>query len=50
VVLVHIFFLLGHRLNKETAKLVDNMPGIISSPGTILRLWDDLGSAMVSRN
>ncbi|XP_062162280.1 (3S,6E)-nerolidol synthase 1-like isoform X2 [Alnus glutinosa] len=46
VVLVHIFFLLGHRLNKETAKLVDNMPGIISSPGTILRLWDDLGSAM----
>ncbi|XP_062162278.1 (3S,6E)-nerolidol synthase 1-like isoform X2 [Alnus glutinosa] len=46
VVLVHIFFLLGHRLNKETAEFVDNMPGIISSPGTILRLWDDLGSAM----
>jgi (3S,6E)-nerolidol synthase len=47
VVLVHIFFLLGHRLNKETLQLVDTIPGIISSPGTILRLWDDLGSAMV---
>ncbi|XP_059439321.1 (3S,6E)-nerolidol synthase 1-like [Corylus avellana] len=46
VVLVHIFFLLGHRLNKETVQLVDNIPGIISFPGTILRLWDDLGSAM----
>jgi (3S,6E)-nerolidol synthase len=47
VVLVHIFFLLGHRLNKETLQLVDTIPGIISFPGTILRLWDDLGSAMV---
>ncbi|KAE7995498.1 hypothetical protein FH972_000282 [Carpinus fangiana] len=46
VVLVHIFFLLGHRLNKENVQLLDTIPGIISSPGTILRLWDDLGSAM----
>ncbi|KAF5472097.1 hypothetical protein F2P56_008838 [Juglans regia] len=46
VVLVHIFFLLGHGVTKETVHLVDNVPEIISSPATILRLWDDLGSAM----
>nr|QWQ79342.1 TPS65 [Juglans sigillata] len=46
VVLVHIFFLLGHGATKETVHLVDNVPEIISSPATILRLWDDLGSAM----
>ncbi|KAE7995497.1 hypothetical protein FH972_000281 [Carpinus fangiana] len=46
VVLVHTFFLLGQRVTKETEDLVDNIPGIISSPATILRLWDDLGSAM----
>ncbi|KAG6692402.1 hypothetical protein I3842_10G112900 [Carya illinoinensis] len=46
VVLVHIFFQLGHGITKETVDLVDNVPGIISSPATILRLWDDLGSAM----
>ncbi|KAG2689680.1 hypothetical protein I3760_09G149800 [Carya illinoinensis] len=46
VVLVHTFFLLGQRINEETEDLVENMPGIISFPATILRLWDDLGSAM----
>ncbi|XP_062162276.1 (3S,6E)-nerolidol synthase 1 isoform X2 [Alnus glutinosa] len=46
VVLVHTFFLLGQHITKETEDLVDNIPGIISSPATILRLWDDLGSAM----
>ncbi|KAG2689681.1 hypothetical protein I3760_09G149900 [Carya illinoinensis] len=46
VVLVHTFFLLGQRITKETEDLVENMPGIISFPATILRLWDDLGSAM----
>ncbi|KAA8519937.1 hypothetical protein F0562_014153 [Nyssa sinensis] len=45
VVLVHIFFLLGHGFTKETANIVDENPGIISSVATILRLWDDLGSA-----
>ncbi|KAF5475548.1 hypothetical protein F2P56_007346 [Juglans regia] len=48
VVLVHTFFLLGQRITEETEDLVENMPGIISSPATILRLWDDLGSAMVN--
>ncbi|KAG6639617.1 hypothetical protein CIPAW_10G113400 [Carya illinoinensis] len=46
VVLIHIFFLLGHGVTKETVHIVDNVPEIISSPATILRLWDDLGSAM----
>ncbi|KAG6642634.1 hypothetical protein CIPAW_09G153300 [Carya illinoinensis] len=46
VVLVHTFFLLGQRITKETEDLVENMPDIISFPATILRLWDDLGSAM----
>lgn len=48
VVLVHTFFLLGQRITEQTEDLVDRMPGIISSPATILRLWDDLGSARVS--
>ncbi|KAF8409452.1 hypothetical protein HHK36_005528 [Tetracentron sinense] len=45
VVLVHIFFLLGHGITKETVDHVDSIPGLISFPATILRLWDDLGSA-----
>ncbi|KAF9589565.1 hypothetical protein IFM89_025691 [Coptis chinensis] len=45
VLLVHTFFLLGQGLNKETVDLVDNLPGLVSYPATILRLWDDLGSA-----
>ncbi|XP_054799976.1 (3S,6E)-nerolidol synthase 1-like isoform X2 [Prosopis cineraria] len=45
VVLVHIFFLLGQRISQETVQKIDNNPTIISSTATILRLWDDLGSA-----
>ncbi|KAJ7968398.1 Linalool synthase [Quillaja saponaria] len=45
VALVHIFFLLGQDITKERIHLLDTIPGIISSPATILRLWDDLGSA-----
>ncbi|CAK7351761.1 unnamed protein product [Dovyalis caffra] len=44
-VLVHIFFLLGQGISKEKVELIDHNPGIISSTATILRLWDDLGSA-----
>lgn len=42
VVLVHMFFLLG-----EGENLDYESSGIISSVATILRLWDDLGSAKV---
>ncbi|KAJ9690164.1 hypothetical protein PVL29_012690 [Vitis rotundifolia] len=45
VVLVHLFFLLGHGITKGNVDLVDDFPGNISSTETILRLWDDLGSA-----
>ncbi|KAH8512018.1 hypothetical protein H0E87_009273 [Populus deltoides] len=45
VVLVHMFFLLGQGINKETVDFVDGFPPIISSTATILRLWDDLGTA-----
>ncbi|KAJ7968399.1 Nerolidol synthase [Quillaja saponaria] len=45
VVLIHIFFLLGQDITKERIHLLDTIPGVISSPATILRLWDDLGSA-----
>ena len=48
VVLVHIFFLLGQDLSKENVELISNFPPIISSTATILRLWDDLGSAKVT--
>ena len=47
VVLVHMFFLLGHGITKRNVDIVDDFPGIISSAATILRLWDDLGSAKV---
>ncbi|GAY34271.1 hypothetical protein CUMW_010510 [Citrus unshiu] len=43
--LVHIFFLLGHGITSETVRLIDSNPPIVSSVATILRLWDDLGSA-----
>ena len=45
VVLIHMFFLLGEGISKETVDLLDNNPSIISSTAAILRLWDDLGSA-----
>ena len=50
IVLVHIFFLLGHGLTNQNVELIDNNPDIISSTATILRLWDDLGSAKVTNS
>ncbi|XP_072978777.1 (3S,6E)-nerolidol synthase 1-like isoform X1 [Typha angustifolia] len=43
--LVHIFFLLGQGITKETVEVIESDPGLITCPATILRLWDDLGSA-----
>ncbi|EEF48749.1 1,8-cineole synthase, chloroplast precursor, putative [Ricinus communis] len=46
LVLVHTFFLMGDGITDQTINLLNNDdPGIISSVATILRLWDDLGSA-----
>uniref|UniRef100_A0A5B7BIG7 Putative geraniol synthase n=1 Tax=Davidia involucrata TaxID=16924 RepID=A0A5B7BIG7_DAVIN len=46
--LVHLFFLIGQGITEETVGLLDPYPNFFSSSGTILRLWDDLGTAMVS--
>lgn len=46
--IIHIFFLLGQSITKESVHEIDNSPTIISSTATILRLWDDLGSAEVN--
>ncbi|KAG5551796.1 hypothetical protein RHGRI_010025 [Rhododendron griersonianum] len=43
--LVHIFFLIGQGVNKETIGMMDPYPKLFSSSGRILRLWDDLGTA-----
>ncbi|WVZ23759.1 hypothetical protein V8G54_002303 [Vigna mungo] len=45
IMLVHTFFLLGEGLTEENVQIIDRNPDIISTPGTILRLWDDLGNA-----
>ncbi|KAI4312099.1 hypothetical protein MLD38_036951 [Melastoma candidum] len=45
VVLIHVFFLLGKGITERNVNALDSGPGIVSSPATILRLWDDLGSA-----
>ncbi|XP_073010336.1 (3S,6E)-nerolidol synthase 1 isoform X2 [Typha latifolia] len=45
IVLVHIFFLIGQGITKETVEVIESDPGLITCPATILRLWDDLGSA-----
>lgn len=42
VVLVHLFFLLGY-----SGTNLDDVSPLISSVATILRLWDDLGTAQV---
>ncbi|KAG8362950.1 hypothetical protein BUALT_BualtUnG0020400 [Buddleja alternifolia] len=44
--LVHIFFLMGQGLTTENMKLMAKpYPKLFSNSGTILRLWDDLGTA-----
>ncbi|RDX57876.1 hypothetical protein CR513_62849, partial [Mucuna pruriens] len=48
IVMVHAFFLLGHGLTEKNVQIIDRTPGIISSPATILRLWDDLENAEVN--
>ncbi|KAG6474517.1 hypothetical protein ZIOFF_068454 [Zingiber officinale] len=45
VVLIHIYFLLGQAITHENVSCLETYPNLISCPATILRLWDDLGSA-----
>ena len=50
VALVHMFFLIGDGSTKEQAELITSNASILSYPAAILRLWDDLGSAKVTKN
>ncbi|KAH7668423.1 (3S)-linalool synthase protein [Dioscorea alata] len=45
IVIVHLFFLMGQGLTLENIQHIENDPSFVSISGTILRLWDDLGSA-----
>ncbi|CAL9237884.1 unnamed protein product [Arabidopsis halleri] len=45
LVMLHVYFLLGEELTREKVELIESNPRIVSSAATILRLWDDLGSA-----
>lgn len=47
IVIVHLFFLMGQGLTLENIQHIENDPSFVSKSGTILRLWDDLGSAEV---
>nr|QKS73430.1 geraniol synthase [Swertia mussotii] len=44
--LVHVFFLIGKGVTEESVQLLMNpYPKLFSNSGSILRLWDDLGTA-----
>ncbi|KAG6584050.1 hypothetical protein SDJN03_19982, partial [Cucurbita argyrosperma subsp. sororia] len=45
VTLVHVFFLLGQQISNQTVELLEEDLDIVSCSATILRLWDDMGSA-----
>lgn len=46
--LVHLFFLIGEGVTPENMRtLTDSYPSFFSISGTILRLWDDLGTSKV---
>ncbi|XP_031394968.1 (3S,6E)-nerolidol synthase 1-like isoform X2 [Punica granatum] len=46
IVMVHSFAFLSESVNQHSLEMMlNNFPGISSSTGEILRLWDDLGSA-----
>ncbi|KAK1268498.1 hypothetical protein QJS04_geneDACA005242 [Acorus gramineus] len=44
---VHLLFILGEGISKESMGCLEGHPTIISSLVRILRLWDDLGNAKV---
>ena len=48
IVMVHIFYLLGEAITQESVQKIENSPIVTASAATILRLWDDLGSAEVN--
>lgn len=47
LVMLHVYFLLGEELTTDKVELIESNPRIVSAAATILRLYDDLGSAKV---
>ncbi|KAJ4807451.1 S-(+)-linalool synthase [Rhynchospora pubera] len=45
MMMVHLYFLLGHRVTNETANLIEGKSTLVSGAAKILRLLDDLGSS-----
>ncbi|KAI6704866.1 hypothetical protein NL676_007828 [Syzygium grande] len=45
VLLVQLFFLLGEKIDPQSVDLLEKTPEVVSSTASILRLWDNLGSA-----
>ncbi|KAJ4872672.1 hypothetical protein Rs2_45661 [Raphanus sativus] len=45
LVMLHVYYLLEEEMSTEKVELIESNPEIVSSAATILRLWDDLGSA-----
>ncbi|KAJ3685743.1 hypothetical protein LUZ61_014907 [Rhynchospora tenuis] len=45
LILVHILFLLGHKVTNETVHIIEGNSALVSCTAKILRLWDDFGSA-----
>ncbi|TYJ99412.1 (3S,6E)-nerolidol synthase 1-like [Cucumis melo var. makuwa] len=43
--LLHAFLLLGQQITDDTVQIVDDDLDIVSSTATVLRLWDDFGTA-----
>lgn len=50
LVMLHVYYLLEEEMSTEKVELIESNPEIVSSAATILRLWDDLGSAKVILN
>ena len=50
LVMLHVYYLLGEEITTGKVELIESIPKIVSSAATILRLWDDLGSAKVILN
>ncbi|KAJ1690402.1 hypothetical protein LUZ63_014557 [Rhynchospora breviuscula] len=46
MLMVHLLFLLGHNVTNETVHLIEGHSALVSCTAKILRLWDDLGSAL----
>ena len=47
VILMHAFFLLGRGINKTSMDALNDIPSIVCSAASIVRLWNDVGTDKV---